>query len=169
MLLYQPAFDTYHSLFRMMQLVLCDESKRFEIDRLRILDFYLLFPQELNRFTFTRDLFSHRKLGKSLSGHYGRLQNPHRIFHQLESLQISALYSLAAYDLVDAEQLKTKRLVVRTDAQIPELFEKRVHFRIESQRELVELLVIHFDGIPLHGPGGLKDRSGLLEYRNDIT
>ncbi|HGA8765958.1 TPA: ABC-three component system middle component 5, partial [Salmonella enterica subsp. enterica serovar Virchow] len=42
MLIYHPAYDAYHCLFRMIALI--DHVNEIEVDKARILDFYLIFP-----------------------------------------------------------------------------------------------------------------------------
>ncbi len=48
MITYNPAFDLYHSIFRMAHIVdRLSDGECFEIDKVRIWDFYLLFPSKL--------------------------------------------------------------------------------------------------------------------------
>lgn len=49
MLIYNQAFDIYHTMFRLMLLTKYINSV-VEIEKLRILDFYLTFPGELRHF-----------------------------------------------------------------------------------------------------------------------
>ena len=46
MLIYNQAYDLYHTMFRILQIMEKTEEI-IEIDKLRILDFYLAFPSEL--------------------------------------------------------------------------------------------------------------------------
>lgn len=44
-MIYSPAFDLYHCIYRMLQILgRFTEGDIMETDRLRIYDFYLLFP-----------------------------------------------------------------------------------------------------------------------------
>ena len=46
MLIYSQAYDLYHTMFRILQIM--EKTKEvLEVDKLRILDFYLAFPAEL--------------------------------------------------------------------------------------------------------------------------
>jgi len=48
MILYNNAFDLYHTIFRMLHLLSkIEEDKVIEIDRIRIWDYYLLFTNEI--------------------------------------------------------------------------------------------------------------------------
>jgi hypothetical protein len=45
MIIYNQAFDLYHAVYRMLQLLTHFNKKEYvEVDRLRIWDFYVLFP-----------------------------------------------------------------------------------------------------------------------------
>ena len=46
MLIYNQAYDIYHTMFRILQITEKTEEN-LEVDKLRILDFYLAFPTEL--------------------------------------------------------------------------------------------------------------------------
>lgn len=46
MLVYHPAFDIYNCVFRMLQLMTSMKQNEVELDKLRIWDFYLTFPNE---------------------------------------------------------------------------------------------------------------------------
>jgi len=49
MIVYHPAFDLYHSVYRMLQILThFDKNDYVETERLRIWDFYLLFPDKIN-------------------------------------------------------------------------------------------------------------------------
>ncbi len=54
MIVYHQAFDLYHTAYRMIQLLTYFErGESVEIDRLRIWDYYLLFPIEIQRIKFS--------------------------------------------------------------------------------------------------------------------
>lgn len=42
MLIYHPAYDAYHCVFRM--LLIAERVSGIEVEKARILDFYLVFP-----------------------------------------------------------------------------------------------------------------------------
>ena len=56
MITYSPAFDLYHTIFRMAHILeRLDDNECFEIDKVRIWDFYLLFPSKLYDLSIRRD------------------------------------------------------------------------------------------------------------------
>jgi len=56
MLIYHPAFDLYNCAFRMLQLMISIKQNEVELDKLRIWDFYLTFPNEARKISYPRDL-----------------------------------------------------------------------------------------------------------------
>ena len=56
MIMYNPAFDLYHSIFRMAHIASkLDGDESLEIDKVRIWDFYLLFPDKVHTITIRRE------------------------------------------------------------------------------------------------------------------
>lgn len=65
MLVYHPAYDAYHCLFRMMAIM--ENTNRLEIDKLKILDFYILFPALLSEVKMPREFIKIKKNSKTTS------------------------------------------------------------------------------------------------------
>ena len=83
----------------------------------------------------------------------------------MKSFQISALKSIASYGLIDSKLL-TKNIVRRTEKEIPkELADKFAEVTIEKAN--VIRLMVGFWELPLYGKFGLKDRTGLIEFKYD--
>ena len=56
MIVYNQAFDYYHAIYRMIKLLANYKLDNFiEVDRLRIWDYYLLFPQEIHSIRLKRE------------------------------------------------------------------------------------------------------------------
>ena len=83
MLIYHPAFDIYHGIFRLLRILSLAPRQKFEIERIRILDFYVLFPSELPRYTFPGRSRPGRKQFKA-ENPYQSIADPKRIFFRLE-------------------------------------------------------------------------------------
>jgi hypothetical protein len=56
-----------------------------------------------------------------------------------------------------------------TDRILPDGLSRRIEVANASQQKLLEFLFVQLDEIPFGGPGGLKDRTHLGEFRYDIT
>ncbi|WP_336622657.1 ABC-three component system middle component 5 [Cellulophaga sp. 2_MG-2023] len=163
MLVYHPAFDIYNCAFRMLQLLSKMEETEIELDKLRIWDFYLTFPNEARRITFPRDLSELKKIFKNKPDNpYEDLIDPKRIAERMKTYQLSALRYLASYGLIDSALL-SKNIIKRTDKPLPsELQEKLAE--TNTEKENIIKLVKGFNFLALRG---LKERTGLLEFRYD--
>jgi len=168
MLIYNPAFDIQHAIFRVLRLLTASPKEDFEVDRIRVLDFFLLFPEQLEALRFPGAIRNQRSLFVAGYNPYRSLENPRRIFFELEPFQISALHCLAAYDLVDNEKFKAG-FVTRTQKPAPPTLAEAIDKRNAESKILVDLLSVEFAKLPFFGEGGLKERSNLVEVRYDPT
>lgn len=163
MLVYHPAFDIYNCAFRMLQLLSLMEESEIELDKLRIWDFYLTFPNEARQITFPRDLFELRKIFKNKPDNpYEDLIDPKRIAERMNPYQLSALRYLASYGLID-NNLFQKNIVKRTEKALPSELQQKLS-EINTEKENIIKLVKGFNFLALRG---LKERTGLLEFRYD--
>lgn len=166
MLIYHPAFDIFHCSFRLLRLLENLPKVQLEVDRLRILDFYLLFPTLLQNVTFPRNATSYRGTIRALDIPYERIDDPFKIFLQIEPLQIAALRCLASYDILDAEQL-TEGKILRTEKHLPKQLKEAIENAYAENRDLTNLLTGPLFDLDFYGNSGLKARSSLMEHRYD--
>jgi len=166
MLVYHPAFDIYNCVFRMLQLMTSMKQIEVELDKIRIWDFYLTFPNEARKISYPNDLSDLRKIFKSIQENpYEDLIDPKRIIERMKPYQMSALKCIASYGLIDSKLL-SKNVVKRTEKEIPqELLSKFSDLTIEKSN-IIKLLV-GFNELPLYGKMGLKFRTGLIEFKYD--
>lgn len=166
MLVYHPAFDLYHCVFRLLQILEHMRRSDVEVDRLRIWDFYLTFPNEARKISFPIELKEIKRIFKSKAPNpYEDLIDAKRILLRMKSYQGAALKCLASYDLIDTEELN-KGYVKRTDRPIPGEIKDKIT-QLNTEQENVLKLVLGFNELPLFGKLGLKDRTGLIEFKYD--
>jgi hypothetical protein len=167
MLVYHPAFDLYNCIFRMLQLLSYSKEDEVDLDKLRIWDFYLTFPNLVKDISFPSDL-RHLKdrIFKEKDNPYEDVTDPKQVFEKMNSYQISAIKCLASYGFVDSKSLD-KSKVRKTSKEIPpELMEKLND--LENQKgNVIKLLTSDLVTLPLFGDKGLKARTGLLEFKYD--
>ena len=168
MLLYHAAFDIYHCEFRVLRLLISLPRSSYEIERIRIMDFYLLFPQLIESIKFPKDIQSFRRILIKKHSKYEVLENPKRVFYRLESFQISAFKSLASHDLIDPLEF-TKNRILLTNKEIPKKLLDQLEIVNKQNPDLMKLLTEHFSIIELLGNKGLKQRTDLFEYRYDTN
>ena len=166
MLIYHPAFDIYHCMFRMIRLLSKLPKQSYEIERIRILDFYLLFPQQLKNVRFPREAVGYKKLFKERINPYEKIEDPLRIFLRLEAYQKESLNCLASYNIIDAKLLSEGK-IQRTANEIPKELDNAIEKANSRFPEVIELLTGPFINIDLYGNSGLKARTELFEHRYD--
>jgi hypothetical protein len=166
MLIYSPAFDTYHCVFRVLRLLAALPKATYDIDRIRVLDFYLLFPATLEHVTFPREAVRYRRLVREKRNRYERIEDPRRIFDRLQPYQFTALRFLAARNVIEPK-LFTENKVQRTAAEFPPALATALSEANSRESGLIELLTGPFRNLELYGATGLRGRTQLFEYRYD--
>lgn len=161
MLVYHPAFDSYHCLFRSISIL--EIFPRVEIDRLRILDFCLSFPTIVSQFKLPVGSSSVRNAALAVASPYRDPISAKSVFVNIAPIQSAAFACLTATGLttVDSSSL------TRTNAILPESIKKRCLELRSEEKVFFETLLSLLMDLPLLGPNGLKARSGLMEYRYD--
>ena len=84
----------------------------------------------------------------------------------MEPMQIAALDTLADQNLIIPERWSVGE-VMTTDEQPPSAIVERVKIANETNADLISFLSTLGSTYTLTGKDGLKDRTGLLEYRYD--
>jgi hypothetical protein len=166
MLIYHPAFDPYHCVFRGMRLLDAISGLEIEIDGFRIADFYILFPALIENMRLPRDLLKWRS-------HFSAMKNPYHfsgdqklVFERMREFQLMALRAMSHNRIIDETKLQ-KEYVIRGEKPFPEFLGKLVKKANEQESGLMNFICDLFNQIPLRGKDGLKARSGLLEYKYD--
>lgn len=167
MLVYNPANDLYHSMFRLLQIT--EKTKEvLEIDKLRILDFYLAFPSELLEIKSFQGFRRYEKFIKAEINNYERVIDRKRLFFKMEHIQISAIKALISYGLFDADDFKNGR-IKRTGIPLAAKLEARLKQANEENINLIALITGPLASISLYGHLGLKERTDLIEFKYDAV
>lgn len=168
MLIYHPAFDSYHAIFRSLALLGELPIAPYEIERIRILDFYLLFPVALQDVVFPRKAVQYRRKLLRDRNRYEWVEDPQLIFARLEPYQMAAFRFLAATDLIDGINFASGK-IKRTGLPLPDALAENLSEFKATNSDLIQLLAGEFRGISLYGPSGLKSRTHLFEHRYDAS
>lgn len=171
-LTYTSAYDPYHTAFRF--LALWDtkvglDSVSFEV--LRIVDFYHSFPWLLKDFSayskisgFQRD--KNRMVKSYPKSKFEVLPDKYQVFQRMLPSQLSARAALTQAGMIE---IKDDVIYAREGKlNSTSLHEKLEAYR-EQHQEFLSFLTEKLAKVPLLGPGGLKERSGLGEFRYDIV
>ena len=170
MITYNPAFDLYHSIYRIAHILVKMDEQGFEVDKVRIWDFYLLFPDRVHTITIRRDeddLREYRsKYLKKENNPYDFSGDNRKLFEWIKPVQISALNSLVSCGIIDKEKYERGRVKVVNSEMLKEYLAK------VGEMSLRERNVLAFMGslsrtMNMTGEYGLKARTKLLESKYD--
>lgn len=168
---YQPALDPFHTVFRCIRLqqsVLAGRS--LELDHVKILDFYLLFPFRCGEI---RLLPSHRRF-KSISKKYahtqpyGGLPDSRMTYGRMSPIQRAALDTMAKNNFIDVEPYRGG-FVKPSATELPSELRESARHQNETEADLIEFLSVLATEYQLLGENGLKHRSGLMEHIYDAA
>lgn len=165
MLIYHPAYDAYHCVFRM--LAITGENRILEFAKLRILDLFLCFPAEVVAVQLPKEHSEMRKLARAVRNPYRGPVNLARAFRDLEPIQSAAARLLGLTGIFSITDLENGR-VVRTGHEVPEDLKRLSDASSAFSSPLDRYIVSTMSEIPLGGVDGLKHRTGLMEYRYDV-
>lgn len=164
MLIYHPAYDAFHCIYRL--LVITSTRASLEIAKVRILDFYMVFPSEISKMTLPRGFTKVKRKALEMKNEYRGPVSANQVFREMEQLQLTALAALLSAGLIDKKQLENG-FVTRTSVDLhPEIF-FQVQRAIENANDVNKFILQTLVDIDLNGSLGLKARSGLMEYRYD--
>ena len=152
-------------MYRVLLLLELHPEHRMPVDQLRILDFYFLFPHLLADVKLMRGHIRWKRKLAATRSKYNHVPAPQMLLSQIRPLQEVALLHLAGEGYFDKQALDEK-LAIKTSRSVPPTITK-LFSEQSDERELAEFLAKEVSKIKLTGVDGLKDRTGLLEYRYD--
>lgn len=169
--MYNQAFDLYHSIFRMIHILnKYDVNEVADTDRLRIWDFYLLFPQKIHTIRLSKDMSEARKLRsticKNCNNPYDTISDRRKLLERLRPYQIGALTYLASLGIIDGDRLLNNEVVLVNREKLNQIILTVGKLDIQESNALA-WLIMTFRLFPLNGVNGLKDRTGLLISKYD--
>lgn len=146
-------------------------ENNIELDRLRIWDYYLLYPNKMKSIHFSseeKDIKAYIKRFITKSDNpYENVLNDRKMFEKIKPYQMSAINSLASYGIINKDYLIENRIsTVNKDFFITSdlNFKKKLSIQEENT---IKLLTSHYYQVSLFGKNGLKNKTGLLESKYD--
>ena len=165
-LAYHPAFDPYHATLRLLQIIHFNPLCVHERDRLRILDFFLMFPQQIKDIRLPRQYTKRQNLASAKPNPYHFSGTTVIVFNQMAPWQDAALHLLLAAGMISRTALTENDTVVAS-GELPLLLRNLITGRNATAAERLHFLVNELYAFPLKGKDGLKDRTGMLSYKYD--
>lgn len=171
MITYNPAFDLYHSIFRIAHIIgRLGEEESIDIDKVRIWDFYLLFPDKVYTITIRRDedyLHDYRsRFLKKENNPYEFKGDNRKLFEWIKPVQVSALGCLVACGIVDKEQYENGKVKVCNSEKLNNYLQK-VGDLTPRERNVLSFMGLLSRAMSMTGAYGLKARTKLLESKYD--
>ncbi|WP_120500367.1 ABC-three component system middle component 5 [Roseovarius sp. EL26] len=153
--------DPYHCVFRMLRLLMATQEG-LPLERLRILDMYLLYPPLLHRLSLPKAIkekFRELKIENPKST-FVKLPSNASVWQNLQVYQSASLKQLIGRGLLDqsAFQNKIARLL---SENLPTELAERVAIENAEDSQLISLLVEGMSVLSMSGPAGLIRRSGI--------
>jgi hypothetical protein len=170
MITYNQAFDYYHAIYRMIRILTNYSHSEFvELDRIRIWDFYLLFPEQVHTIALKQDekeIKQLRKIYIRKDNPYNKLIDKRKIFERLRPYQLTALHCLASYGIINKSLLAENRISIISKELLRE-YESKFEPLTATEQNVVTIMVNHFYKLSMFGPDGLKSRTNLMVSRYD--
>lgn len=171
MIVYQKAFDLYHTVYRMIKLLAHFKNDGLiEIDRLRIWDYYLLYPNKMDKIRLKREEKDVKQIIRNFilkeDNPYEMVINDRKMFEKIKPYQMTAIKCLASYGIINKDYLQENRISNVNKDIFSDYSEDFKNLSVQEENA-IKLLTSHFYQISLFGIDGLKSRTGLLESKYD--
>lgn len=167
-LVYHPAYDPYGAILRSVRILLiCDEA--IEKDKLRILDFVLLFPEFVQTMSLTSNLRGMWKRGAFLRRFpYEERPSAGRLFGLMGPSFEAAFQTLAAKQFIRRSSDVDDGWTLQVES-VPAAVLELAEVRNGEEKYLMDFIHSIRREFQMEGPKGLKARSGLMEFRYDLV
>lgn len=171
MILYNNAFDLYHTIFRMLHLLSkVDPAQKIETDKIRIWDYYLLFPNEIFKIKPLKNESEFRAILKQLNvsknNPYQQIYDERKTLEKIKPYQLSALTCLASYNVIDKDFLLENFIKINS-VELLKTYSESVGELSPREKNIITIVTSSFYDISLFGEKGLKSRSNLMESKYD--
>jgi len=168
MLVYHPAFDVYHGIFRFIKLLNCCHDKTLEKEKLRLIDFYLLFPELISTIRLKMEHQAYKKRFAELNNKY----NVASVYGQARQVfeRMEPFHNLIFAHLEKKNYIRTceDTCLQFMKSELPKEILEICMVRAE-EKEIIYFLSEVLFSYAIKGEGGLKNRTKLMEYRYDYV
>jgi len=164
MLIYHPAFDSSNCCYRFITLFNnLIPSISLEKDRLKIIDFYIVFPKKLSATRVPNEFKRLKAELRKIDDTYRPCSNPFFMAKKMEGIQEQVLNKLVSNKILKLDRKLNKysrgenfsKFII--NGNLSPLLNK------ETERFFLQYLTTY----PLKGKDGIKHRTLLMEYRYD--
>lgn len=164
MIIYHPYQDINHCIYRLLS-ILIKMNEPISINKLRILDFYYLFPSQLKNIDkWPRKNSNNYKLVQNkIKDSYEIILNPKKLFFSMKEIQYTAISNLISLEIIKNDM---EYIVLQKDF-LPNSFIKLYDRDPYNHSSIYNLIINEASKLDISGKNGLKRKSGLMEFQYD--
>lgn len=158
MLIYHPLTDLYHALNRCLIIIDYAEksdNKSIDIERYRIYDYYLLFPNDIRNTSLPTEFRGFKKI--KFENKYNIVKNRKTVFKRLRNIQDMCINNLISHNIVNSKMFIEKKVLT-----LNEEYTKVDFIKTDLDYLVLDLFSNYFDNISLRS---LKERTKLTQHR----
>ena len=167
MLLYNKALDPYHTLLRIISIIIFGHIKEIESERLRIFDFITANPSHIEKMTLGKNLVIERNAFGKYRSAYNNF-DPQILFESMKPIQQAAVSCLIEMSVLSKLE-NTTRLHVNYSMIPTELTAIVGDSHNSIPKDVISFIKEHLISLELLGAKGLKKASKLMEYKYDVV
>lgn len=165
-MLYHPFKDSNHCSYRLLS-ILTSISHPLLVEKLKIIDFYYLFPYFLKSIDpWPNDILTFKKFLKEVPDSYESLPNKAKLFFDVNQLQNQSMFYLASKGIISVDALHEGDVVLIKE-KIPNEILIKIKEDSFNNSNVFKILTEALPVTKWSGSSGLKKRSGLMEYKYD--
>ena len=167
---YNPAFDLYHSIFRMAHIAAkLEDGESLDVDKVRIWDFYLLFPDKVYNIHIHHDeekIKEYRNTIKRQNNPYDYHGDNRKLFEWIKPVQVSALGCLVSCGILNKEKFEGGYVCVGNRQELSTFLQKAGTITPREHNVLAFMSYLS-RAMSMTGISGLKARTELLDFKYD--
>lgn len=168
-LAFEPAYDPFHAAFRVLRQSVYLNYKPAPASRIKILDVYVAEPIKCLDIRLAGALkASARRAAKCQHPTYGHRPTARSLLNRMSLMQDAAIQTLVMQGIIDGDGFGMGQIQLIKGMLPAELLSK-INNANANQADLMKFLLNDLNSIPFEGLNGLKDRTGLGEFRYDIV
>ena len=145
-------------------------NEKVEIERLRLWDFYLLFPNKIHNISIKGLEFQEAKSFKKYilkkDNPYNTVYDGRQFLEKQRPYQMASLNYMASLGIIGTENLFNNEVVLLDRDKLNSIL-CNIGTLDNQEKNALSWLSAYFKTFPLNGPKGLKNRTGLLISKYD--
>lgn len=167
MLIYDPALDPYHSSIRILA-ILDKHIEGMDLELVRLLEFYLANPSKTTDIKLPSNFRYIKKIAEQQISPYRNYPHGKTQFERMKPIFTAAIHGLVAAGYLN-DDFATKGILLVNFEKIPNDLKLAINSFTSRQETIKKFIIELLPTINFSGPGGLKQRTGLLDYKYDIV